>query len=338
MSEACAEKTGPNVVCLISDELLSFEFAIAYEVFGLPGPEFGDDWYRFGSAAVRPGTLLSSGGLPVLVKQGLDALETADLIVIPGWPDVASPVERDVIEAVQRAHRRGARIASLCSGVVVLAEAGLLDNGKATTHWRFIDSIAKRFPAIEFDPDVLYVDRGKVLTSAGSAAGMDLCIHIVRRDFGVERANIVARGLVMPPHREGGQAQFIPQPVPKDYEAARMGAVMEKMRCHPGESHSIEGLAFQAGMSLRTFQRRFEALTGLAPSAWLLRERLRVACELLEQEREYSLEEIAARSGFGTLPTMRHHFRRMLNMSPRSYRKAILARRPLGAGGGLRSV
>ena len=315
---------GPSVICLISDELLAFEFGIAYEVFGLPRPDFGDNWYRFGCAAARPGTIRSSGGLPVFIKAGLEALETADLIVIPGWPDFRAPVEPSVIEAVQQAHRRGARIASLCSGVVVLAEAGLLDNGRATTHWRFIDGIASRFPLIEFDPDVLYVDRGAVLTAAGSAAGMDLCIHIVRQDFGVERANIVAQGLIMPTHRAGGQSQFIPQPVPKAYEATRIGAVMEHMRQNLSNNHPVEQLAQQAGMSLRMFQRRFEAATGLPPSAWLMRERLRVACELLEHETGYGLEDIATLSGFGSVPTLRHHFRKMLNTSPRSYRRVFL--------------
>ncbi|WP_063837679.1 transcriptional regulator FtrA [Pseudomonas veronii] len=323
MDVANGKNYGPNVVCLIADELLAFEFGIAYEVFGLPRPEFEDDWYQFGCAAVQPGTIRSSGGLPVYVERGLESLETADLIIIPGWPDIDSPVGRSVIDAVQRAHLRGARIASLCSGVIVLAEAGLLDNGKATTHWRFIDSIARRFPLVEFDPDVLYVDRGSILTAAGSAAGMDLCIHIVRRDFGVKRANVVARRLIMPPHREGGQSQFIPQPVPKAYEATRIGAVVEHMRQHLGESHPIEVLAQLAGMSLRTFQRRFEALTGLAPSAWLMRERLRVACELLEHTTEHGLEEIASLSGFGSLPTMRHHFRKTLKTSPRDYRRVF---------------
>lgn len=323
MDVVSATHPGPNVICLISDELLAFEFGIAYEVFGLPRPDFGDHWYRFGCAAEQPGTIRSSGGLPVYIKHGLDFLETADLIIIPGWPDVDSPVDRRVVEAVRRAHMRGARIASLCSGVVVLAEAGLLDNGKATTHWRFIDKIARRFPLVEFDSDMLYVDRGTVLTAAGSAAGMDLCIHIVRKDFGVARANIVARGLIMPPHREGGQSQFIPQPVPNAYEATRIGAVVEHMRQNLSQSHPVEDLAQLAGMSLRTFQRRFEALTGRPPSTWLMRERLRVACELLEHTTEHGLEEIASLSGFGSLPTMRHHFRKMLKISPRSYRNVF---------------
>jgi len=323
MDAASRRNSSPNVVCLISDELLAFEFGIAYEVFGLPRPDFGNDWYRFGCGAVRPGTIRSSGGLPVYVQHGLESLDDADLIVIPGWPDVDSPVERCVVEAVRRAHLRGARIASLCSGVVVLAEAGLLDHGSATTHWRFIDNIARRFPLVTFDPNVLYVDRGAVLTSAGSAAGIDLCIHIVRQDFGVERANIVARGLIMPPHREGGQSQLISQPVPRAYEATRIGAVVERMRQNLGANHPVEELAQLAGMSLRTFQRRFEELTGFSPGAWLMRERLRLACDLLEHATEHGLEEIASLSGFGSLPTMRHHFRKALKTSPRSYRRVF---------------
>lgn len=251
--------------------------------------------------------------------------------MIPGWPAVDTPIAPSVVEAVRRAHLRGARIASLCSGVVVLAEAGLLDNGSATTHWRFMDKVARRFPLVTFDPNVLYVDRGSVLTSAGSAAGMDLCIHIVRQDFGVERANVVARGLIMPTHREGGQSQLISQPVPKAYEAARIGTVMERMRQNLAESHPVEELAQLAGMSLRTFQRRFEDLTGFPPSTWLMRERLRLACDLLERTTEHGLEEIASLSGFGSLPAMRHHFRKALKTSPRSYRRVFQETSPFSA-------
>lgn len=290
---------------------------------GCLAQEFGSDWYSFESAAVVPGEIRLSGGLSVYIQNGLEAIESAELVIIPGWPDVSSPVQPKVIAAILKAHRNGARIVSLCSGVIVLAEAGLLNNRKATTHWRFIEKIASRFPLIEFDPGVLYVDEQSVLTAAGSAAGIDLCIHIVRQDFGVERANDVARGLVMPPHRAGGQSQFIPHPVPKAYEATRIGAVIETMRNNLDQSHLVSDLAALAGMSLRTFQRRFEATTGLPPSTWLLSERLRVACELLEQG-QMSLENIAARSGFGSLPTMRHHFRKCLNTSPSSYRKVFV--------------
>ena len=180
MNDETAIPDGPLVVCLISNELLSFEFGIAYEVFGLPRPEFGSDWYRFETAAVIPGPIQSSGGLSVYVQNGLELIKDADLVIIPGWPDVSSRVAPAVVNALRDAHADGTRIASLCSGVVVLAETGFLDNRTATTHWRFVDTISKNYPLINFDPEVLYVDEGSVLTAAGSAAGMDLCIHIVR--------------------------------------------------------------------------------------------------------------------------------------------------------------
>lgn len=322
-------KAGPKVVCLVSDELLAFEFGIAYEVFGLPRPEFGDDWYQFEVCAVKPGRIRASGGLHTTVDKGLELLPTADLIIVPGWPDISSPIPGDVVKALLQAHQNGAQIASLCSGVVVLAEAGLLNNRKATTHWKFVEKISKRFSGIQFDPDVLYVDEGNILTAAGSAAGIDLCLHIVRKNFGVARANQVARGLVMQPYREGGQSQFIQQPVPNNYEGPRMGAVIEAMRGNLSEELNIADLAADAGMSVRTFQRKFEATTGLSPRAWILNERLRSARELLENGLTVSLDEVAVTCGFGSLPTMRHHFRNKLRTTPSTYRKAFAPPVPL---------
>lgn len=313
-------KNGPNVVCLISDELLSFEFGIAYEVFGLPRPEFGEHWYRFSSVAVTPGFIKSSGGLSVFVQDGLEALETADLIVVPGWPNLTAPVPQIVIDALRDAHGRGARIASLCSGAAVLAAAGLLDDRIATTHWRFAEELSRTYPEITFDPDVLYVDDGDVLTAAGSAAGMDLCIHIVRQDYGMEHANIIAQGLVMPTHRDGGESQIIPMPVARPRESSRLGHLIDAMRKDPAKDHALSDLAAEVGMSVRTFQRRFEAVTGLAPSAWIAQERLRAACLILERDDEAPLEDIAEQCGFGSLATMRHHFRKKIGMSPSEYR------------------
>lgn len=314
---------GPKVVTLVSDELLAFEYGIAYEVFGLPRPEFESDWYSFRTCTPNPGLVRASGGFSASIDLGLESLEDADTVLIPGWPDIERPVRQNVIDALLAAHARGARLASLCSGVVVLAQTGLLDGCKATTHWRFIESISQRFSQIDFDPDVLYVDQGRILTAAGSAAGMDLCLHMVRGDYGMEKANYVARGLVMPPHREGGQSQFIPQPVPKDYEASRIGAVIEKMQRSLATNMAVKDLAGEAGMSLRTFQRRFEAMTGLPPSAWVLQERLRLACHLLESEQNMRLEDVALQCGFGTVPTMRHHFRQKMNTSPSRYKKTF---------------
>ncbi|WP_428241175.1 transcriptional regulator FtrA [Gynuella sp.] len=317
------QTAGPNVVCLIGDALQAFEFGIAYEVFGMPRPELGSDWYQFGVCTQYPGVVRTSGGIETVIRQGLEALDDADLIIIPGWPDMDATIASAVTDALLAAYHRRARLVSLCSGVVVLAHTGLLDGRRATTHWRFIETIAERFPAVVFDADVLYVDLGNIQTAAGSAAGIDLCLHIVRQDFGVEIANSIARGLVMPPHREGGQSQFIPQPVPKGYEASRLGSVIEVMQRNLHKELLVKELADEAGMSLRTFQRRFEALTGLPPSAWILHERLHLACRLLEADQSMSLEEVALKSGFGTMPTMRHHFRQKMQVSPSQYRKTF---------------
>jgi AraC family transcriptional activator FtrA len=212
---------------------------------------------------------------------------------------------------------------SLCSGVAVLAAAGLLAGRRATTHWRYVASIAARYPDVSLDAGVLYMDEGSVLTAAGSAAGIDLCLHVVRGDFGAEAANSVARRLVVPPHREGGQAQFISAPVPEEREGLRLGPLLDWMRERLSEDQPIRLLAEKAGMSMRTFQRRFEAATGDSVGEWLLKERLRHARDLLEKELAVSLDDIAVASGFGTLATMRHHFRRRLGTSPSAYRKSF---------------
>jgi AraC family transcriptional activator FtrA len=314
---------GPHVVALAYDGLCTFEFGIAHEVFGLPRPEMGEDWYRFSVCGIEAGPLRAAGGLTVAVDRGLDLLDEADLIVVPGWRAIDAPVPEPLILALQKAHERGARLMSLCSGVAVLAASGLLKNRRATTHWRYVASIAARYPDISLDAGVLYMDEGSILTAAGSAAGIDLCLHVVRGDFGAKAVNSVARRLVVPPHREGGQAQFISAPVPYEREGARLGPLIEWMRARLDEEQPIQLLARKAGMSLRTFQRRFEATTGASVGEWLLKERLRHARDLLEKDLAASLDDIAAASGFGTLATMRHHFRTRLGTSPSAYRKSF---------------
>ena len=326
MSEHSLISNGPRVVCLIGTELVCLEYGIVYEVFGLPRPELGPDWYRFGNAAVEPGLIKASGGLRVLMEQGLESLDCADLIFIPGWAGASSAVTDNVIAAVRKAYCRGARIVSLCTGAAVLAATGLLDGGPATTHWRHRETLAVRYPSVDFDAEVLYIDRGRVLTSAGGSAGADLCIHIVRQDYGVERANLVAKELVMPAHRDGDQSQLLRQPVPRSSEARRLGRVMELIKQDIEHCHPLDALARVAGMSLRTFQRRFEALTGMSPGAWLLRERLRRACDLLQLPGGNRMQEVAVRSGFGTLAVMQYHFRKTLKTSPRGYRKVYCTR------------
>jgi AraC family transcriptional regulator, transcriptional activator FtrA len=312
---------GPFVVALAYDGLCTFEFGIAYEVFGLPRPEMEPGWYRFAICGAESGPLQAAGGFHVTVEHGLELLDTAELVIVPGWRGIEAPVPEELTRALRHAHARGARLMSLCSGIVVLATAGVLDGRRATTHWRYIESVRSRYPRIALEPDVLYVDEGDVLTAAGSAAGIDLCLHVVRKEYGAEAANSVARRLVVPPHREGRQAQFIDRPLLRDREGARVGPLIDWIRTHLAEVHTIDRLARNAGMSERTFQRRFEAATGLPPRRWITLERLRYARELLEGDRRAPLEDVAVASGFGSLATMRHHFRRHLGMSPSAYRE-----------------
>ncbi len=210
MPNPSAEPNGPLVAALVYDGLCTFEFGVAYEIFGLPRPELGSGWYRFATAAVGEGAMRAAGGLAVAAAGGAEVLAEASLIVIPGWRGADAPVPEALQDALRLAVGRGARIATLCSGVFVPAAAGLLDGKRASTHWRYAELLRKRHPRITVDADVLYVDNDDILTAAGSAAGIDLCLHIVRKDFGIAAANSVARRLVVPPHRDGGQAQFIP--------------------------------------------------------------------------------------------------------------------------------
>lgn len=312
--------TPPLVVALAYDGLCTFEFGVAVEVFGLSRPELGPDWYRFAVAALDAGPLRAVGGIRVEADGGLDLLDQADIIVIPGWRGAREPVPGDLIAALRRADKRGTRILSICSGAFVLAAAGLLNGRRATTHWRYAATLGELYPDIRVMPDVLYVDEGNILTSAGSAAGIDLCLHLVRRDFGSEAANSVARRLVVQPHREGGQAQFIEAPVPTAREGARLAPLLDHLRERLAEVHSLSDMASQAGMSVRTFLRRFQSLTGTTPGDWLLTERLGRARDLLETS-SLPVEEVATLTGFGSAATLRHHFRRRLGLSPANYRE-----------------
>ena len=321
MPDAPSSTYGPLVAVLAYDGLCTFEFGVAYEVFGLPRPEMGPGWYRYQVVAVEDGPLRAAGGLTVTADSGLDQLEQADLIVIPGWRAIDAAAPDGLLQALREAKRRGARVMSLCSGITVLAQAGLLSGLKATTHWRYAASIAAHFPDIDLDPSVLYVDNGSVLTAAGSAAGIDLCLHVVRRDFGTEAANSVARRLVVPPHREGGQAQFIPGPVARDHEKDRLSPLFDWMRQNIGSDMPLAMLAERAGMSLRSFQRRFEEAAGVSPGEWIAMTRLREAQRLLETEARGDLEEIARVAGYGSAANLRHHFRTRLGISPAAYRR-----------------
>jgi AraC family transcriptional activator FtrA len=321
MPRAQARTTGPLVVVLAYDGLCTFEFGIASEVFGLPRPELGKNWYRYSVCGIEQGPLAAAGGLIVTATAGRRVLRTADLIVVPGWRGIEEAVPPSLVRDLVRAHARGARIMSLCSGIAVLAAAGLLDGRRATTHWRYTQSISYRYPSIRLEPDMLYVDEGDVLTAAGSAAGIDLCLHVVRKQYGPEAANAVARRLVVPPHREGGQVQFVQRPVLDQRENFRFGSLIDWLRANLHKPHSIETLARRAGMSTRTFQRRFQDATGSAPGEWIVSERLRLAQEHLERTPAAPLEAVAAACGFGSLETMRHHFRKRLGIAPAKYQK-----------------
>jgi AraC family transcriptional activator FtrA len=308
------------VVALAYDGLCTFEFGVAVEIFGLARPEMGEAWYRFRVAAIEPGPLRAAGGIRVESDGGLRLVERAGTIIVPGWRGADAPVPERLLAVLRRAHKRGARLLSFCSGVFVLAATGLLDGKRATTHWRYAERLARAYPQISVVPDVLYIDEGNLLTAAGSAAGIDLSLHLIRRDWGASAANSVARRLVVPPHRDGGQAQFIEAPVPEAREGGRLGPLLERMRAEPAPEMTIAALARTAGMSRRTFLRRFKANTGTTPGAWLAAARVARARELLKSSTA-AIEEVAAAAGFGSAATLRHHFRKQVKVSPAAYRR-----------------
>lgn len=310
-----------RVVAIAYDRLCTFEYGIVAEVFGSgrPGPEEGSrTWYEFQTAAGEEGTLRSQGALTVEADGGLELLRGAGTVIVPGWRPPRHDVPQPLLAALRDARRDGSRIVSICSGAYVLAAAGLLSGLRATTHWHHVLDFATRHPDVRLEPDVLYVDEGDVLTSAGSAASLDLCLHIVRRDHGPAVANEMARSLVTPPHRSGGQAQYIKRSLQPE-EATCLGPVLDWMRKALAEDLSISRLSRQTGMSCRTFCRRFGEATGLTPGSWILNERLTLARDLLETTK-LGIDEVAYRSGFGSSSTMRHHFRRSLRTTPTALR------------------
>ncbi len=307
------------VAVIVYDGLSLFEYGCAVEVFGLPRPEMGEHWYRFASCAAEPGVLRGAGGIQLQPADGLELLEQARTIIVPGWRGIEAPVPEPLCEALRQAHARGARILSICTGAFVLAAAGLLDGRRATTHWRHAPALAVRYPGVQVQADVLYVDAGSILTSAGSAAGIDLCLHLIRRDLGPRMANQVARRLVMPPHREGGQAQYIEEPVFRRASAS-LAPLLDAIRANLGGEWTIIKMAAHTASSARSFQRHFVSAMGMPPGEWLLMQRLAAAKTLLE-ETEAGVEAIAVQVGFGEAATLRSHFRRRLGTSPGGYRK-----------------
>jgi transcriptional regulator GlxA family with amidase domain len=314
-----------TVATVISHGVAPFEMAVPCEVFGIDRSELGVPWYRHMICAAEDPPIRSSQGFTIDTPYGLDEIVKADTVVVPAWGahhfDTEPPP--GLIDALRAAHRRGARILSVCSGAFVLAAAGLLDGRRATTHWMHAEELAARYPEIDVDPDVLYVDEGDVMTSAGTAAGIDLCLHVVRLDFGADIANAVARRMVVPPHREGGQAQFVEAPVTSGEPGSdRFATTLEYMLEHLDEPLSVESMAERAAMSPRTFARRFRSATGTTPGHWLVRQRVLLAQRLLETTDD-PVELIALRCGFGTAAGLRLHFRRVLDTSPLVYRRTF---------------
>ncbi len=320
----------PNrlVAALAYDQLCSFEFGCTVEVFGLPRPELGENWYRFVTCSVEPGPLRAIGGFNVVPQAGADVLASAGTIVIPGWKGADISPSQELVGALRTAYDSGARLVSICSGVFVLGAAGLLDGHRVTTHWRYTDKLKAKYPHVDVDPNVLYVDSGRILTSAGSAAGLDLCLHLVRRDFGAAIANQVARRLVIAPHRNGGQAQFIERPVLPDRHG-RLADLIVNLTERLHEPLSVDAMAALAAMSTRNFIRRFQEATGKTPADWLIDARIARARELLEAT-DLAVEEIARRSGFGTAATLRNHFRRRVRLSPMEYRERFMRDEAVG--------
>ncbi|CAM5663446.1 AraC family transcriptional regulator [Streptomyces avidinii] len=315
-----------SVVLALYDGAMLFEAVGAFEVFGVDR-ELADPWYDFKVCGPRNGLL--GGWLRLDTPHGLDVMAEADTVIVPSCDDVEADPPADLVEAVRAAHERGARIVSLCTGAFVLAAAGVLDGRRATTHWMHAAALAARYPEIRVDPDVLYVDEGTVLTSAGKAAGMDLCLHVVAVDHGAAVANALARTLVVPPHRAGGQAQFATAPVPAEAGHAFAGLLhWVSERLH--EPLTVPDLARRANMSTRNLTRRFTSATGVTPLRWLHTQRINRARELLETT-DHGIEYIATCTGMGTAATLRRHFHRALGVPPDAYRRTFRSAR--GAAG-----
>ncbi|MBX9399289.1 helix-turn-helix domain-containing protein [Streptomyces sp. TRM72054] len=304
-----------------------FESSIPLSVFGIDRQDAGVPRYRLLVCAGEEGPLRTTGGLELTAPHGLEAISRAGTVVVPAWRSITSPPPEEALDALRRAHEEGARIVGLCTGAFVLAAAGLLDGRPATTHWMYAPTLAKRYPSVHVDPRELFVDDGDVLTSAGTAAGIDLCLHIVRTDHGNEAAGALARRLVVPPRRSGGQERYLDRSLPEEIGADPLAEVVAWALEHLHEQFDVETLAARAYMSRRTFDRRFRSLTGSAPLQWLITQRVLQAQRLLETS-DYSVDEVAGRCGFRSPVALRGHFRRQLGSSPAAYRAAYRARRP----------
>lgn len=312
-----------DVCAVVADGISPFELGVICEVFGVDRSEQGLPTYDFAVVAAAEPPLRAAGGFTVDTPHRLDRLATADLIAIPAWPRAAPPPA--LLQALRDAVARGARVLSVCTGAFLLAEAGLLDGRRAATHWRLAAELAAAFPLVQVDDAVLYVDEGRVITSAGTASGIDACLHLLRVEHGADVANAVARRMVVPPHRDGGQAQYVEAPVPLQRHPGteELAGVLDWAVQHLAETLSVDALAARAHMSPRTFARRFREVTGATPHRWLLGQRIAHAQRLLE--RGTSVEEVARRTGFGSAATLRTQFARERGTSPSAYARTFRA-------------
>ena len=314
-----APQAPPTIAIVAAHGQGLFEFGCAVGLFAPIRPELDVPWYTTQLCAAESGALRMLGSTQVQLPHGLEALDHADTIIVPGWRDPSERPPQPLLDALIRAHRRGARIASICSGAFVLAWAGLLDGRSATTHWRLTETLAREFPAITVREDVLYVDTGTVITSAGSATGMDMMLHLVRKDYGAHVANRVAERLVLAPWRDAERSQRVVRSIPNG-EPTRLARLMEWIRRNLREEHSLRSLSEHASLSQRTLQRQFLEATGLSPIDWLIRERVAFARELLETT-DRPLHWVAEQAGFGSQESFRRHFRGQTELSPTTYRE-----------------
>ncbi|MEV0291707.1 helix-turn-helix domain-containing protein [Kribbella sp. NPDC050820] len=305
-----------RVVALVNGPQASFELGCAASVFR-------GDRYRFSVCTERPGPIRTTEGFDMLVRSGLRALDRADTVVVPGWLPVERQPSEAVVRALQKAHRRGTRLVSICSGARVLAATGLLDGRRATTHWRYADELQRRYPAVLVDPDVLYIDHGDVATSAGSGTGIDLCLQLVRNDYGAAYAAQIARRMVMPPHREGGQVQYRIEEI---RQTESLGALLDWATQHLADPLTLDDLAARINVSPRTLARRFADQLGIAPGQWLLAQRIARTRALLE-DTDLPVETIATRVGLSSATNLRRRFHAALRTTPSAYRRAFRAQK-----------